>query len=746
MTSTTIAEPAGSAKEAGMVFRDTPSGHTPSTSHSRVIAGDILLAIFLGAVFTVVLTAWRGMVVLEAQTQSIRQIGVIKFLLDVIDGAGGKRVTAITFVVATGIAIAVALNKKIVGMVLYRFRYLIAAVVLVILVAFGLSGSSLGMWDRSLSGNQYIPGLFAGSPRGVRTDEWALFTAMTFSQFNDPTGQLQYFSSVFRGVPTDMFIIYGQPVWDIAMIFRPFQWGYLVLGLEHGLSFFWFGRLIALFMATFEFSMLLTRRSKPLSLGLAALISFAPVVQWWFSINGFVEMIVFTEVIVICMHAFFSTDTVWKKALLCVPLIISTGGFAFTLYPAWEIPMAYITCALLVGVLVADRNSLHVELKKDLPILAAGIVILSIGMGYVMWKSGDTISAVMNTAYPGKRANTGGGMGTLSVRYPISYFLPYLSSKETLHFGGADGGTMFIDFFPLGLIASFWVLCKEKKRDGVLIASLVPTILFAVYVYAGMPEWLARVTLLSHSISPRCAVQLSLLNLLLLFRAVALMERGLKPYFAAIISAVCAVAVVIGCHFVEPEAMGWIKCVVAAIIVFAAMMTFLLKQPALIAVACCFTALVAGLPVNPLQQGVAPVTDNAVIRDIRKVVESDPKAKWFSAVAWQSNATTLAGAHTINATNTYPNPELWKTLDGDESNSEIWNRYAHIQATVTSEPTKYELKQVDVIGMQINPHDLVKLDAEYVLVNAEESKRALDASGLYSQIETEGGYSIYQRK
>lgn len=704
---------------------------------------DFLLAGCITVVITVILTAWRGMDALYGQTQSIHDAGVWNVLRDVLLTAG-RGFALMTFVITLFVSFVVLTNKQWAGAWLYRFRYPVALALLIVLVAWGVSGSSLGMWDRTLSGTSDTPGLLAGSPRGTRTDEWALFTAMTFAQFNDPTGQLQYFSSVFRAVPTDMFIIYGQPVWDIAMIFRPFQWGYLVLGLEHGLAFFWFGRLIALFMATFEFGMLLTRRDKSLSLGLAVLIAFAPVVQWWFSINGFVEMIIFTEVIVLCMHEFFVTDVIWKKSLLCVPLIICAGGFAFTLYPAWEIPMAYVMCALLIGVLVADRGSLQFEARRDLPILGIGIAVLAIGMGYVLWKSGGTISAVMNTAYPGKRANTGGDVSSILTRYPISYFLPYLSSSAPLRFYSADANAMFVDFFPLGFLASMWVLCKERKRDAVLIALLIPAMLFSVYVSVGMPEWMARVTLLDHSIAFRCAVQLSLLNLLLLFRAVAVMDGGAQACIAVPVAGALAVLVTVGCRLIEPGVMGWVKCAIAVMIILIGMTVFLMRKTKLIAVFCCFTALVAGLPVNPLQQGIAPVSDNALIRDIRQIVESDPEAKWFSAVDWQSNAPTLAGAHTINATNTYPNPRLWRTLDGDGSNNEIWNRYAHIQAGVTLDPTSYELKRVDTITMRINPRDLVKLDAEYVLVNSEDSKHALEDSGLYRQVKAEGSYAIYR--
>ena len=33
-----------------------------------------------------------------------------------------------------------------------------------------------------------------------------------------------------------MFIVYGQPVFDLAIIFRPFHWDYVLLGLQRGLG------------------------------------------------------------------------------------------------------------------------------------------------------------------------------------------------------------------------------------------------------------------------------------------------------------------------------------------------------------------------------------------------------------------------------------------------------------------------------------------------------------------------------
>lgn len=720
-----------------------PSGNGARSFPQIII--DIVVACASGAVISSVLVVWRGMRVLYegSVSQSGGFVGLLHVAKSIVLDAGAW-FTLIAFLVSSLVALAIVRNKNVVGVAVYRFRYVIAIAILVVLVIFGLSGSSIGLWETTVTGHD-VDGLLAGVPRNSRTDEWAMFTAMTFAQFMDPSGELQYFSSVFRGVPTDMFILYGQPVWDIAIIFRPFQWGYLLLGLERGLAFFWFGRLIALFMATFEFGMLLTRNNKMLSLGFAALIAFAPVVQWWFSINGFVEMIVFMEIIVLCMRLFFMVQKIWQKLLLCIPLIIAAGGFALALYPAWEIPLTYVTLALLIGVLIDSRHDMRFLLKQDVPILLAGCSLLAAGLLYVMMKSHDAISATLNTAYPGSRINVGGGGLPLLLRSPFNYFAPYVAQSQSLTLP-VDAGSAFIDLFPLGIILAVFVLIKTKKCDAVLVALLVVAVFLGAYVCIGFPEWLAKVTLMSQSMSLRCVVVLSLVNILLLIRSITVMDDGIRLTVAVPVALACSVAVAIGCKYIEPEAMGRVKCAIVVLILFVGMLAFLRKRTSLVVAWCCATALVAGLPVNPLQQGLAPVTGNPVIQGMRKVVESDPDATWFSAVDWQSNMTALAGAHSLDTTNAYPNPEFWKKLGGDNSNSEIWNRYAHIHAAITDKDSNFKLIQPDAIEVKINPDDLRSLDVRYVLINDDTGKQVLDESGIYRQIVTEGNYSIYQRK
>lgn len=43
-------------------------------------------------------------------------------------------------------------------------------------------------------------------------------------------------------------MVYGQPSYAVATLFRPFLWGYLLLGAERGLAFFWDARMLCMML------------------------------------------------------------------------------------------------------------------------------------------------------------------------------------------------------------------------------------------------------------------------------------------------------------------------------------------------------------------------------------------------------------------------------------------------------------------------------------------------------------------
>ena len=166
------------------------------------------------------------------------------------------------------------------GEKIYQYRFLLVGIIFVFCVLLKVNGSSISCWNGYIG--QDTTGIILGKNRGIRSDEWAANTPMAFTQYyND----FKPISSIVRGTNTDIFIVYGQPVKDINIIFRPFQIGYLFLNQEMGLAFFWCGRWLALFLVTFEFGMLITKKHKKFSLVLAMMMTLSPTIQWWFAVN-----------------------------------------------------------------------------------------------------------------------------------------------------------------------------------------------------------------------------------------------------------------------------------------------------------------------------------------------------------------------------------------------------------------------------------------------------------------------------
>ena len=237
---------------------------------------------------------------------------------------------------------------------IYKYRYFIAIVLVVIGVLFSLHGSSISLWNTVYNTGVTDNGILFGNWRPIRSDEWAVTTPLIFSQFHNG---FEIFTDIIRGLPnTEVFSLYGLPVLNILEIFRPFHLGYLLLGFEKGLSFFWVGRFIALFLVTFEFAMIITNKNKRLSVIAAFMVSLAPNVQWWFATNGIVELFVFGELALILLYKYMNTENFKSRVLMLFFMMICAGGYIFILYPAYQIPMFYAFLFLAIYIIIDNKD------------------------------------------------------------------------------------------------------------------------------------------------------------------------------------------------------------------------------------------------------------------------------------------------------------------------------------------------------------------------------------------------------
>lgn len=651
----------------------------------------------------------------------------------------GSLVVVLLFLL-TGIIIHLAGAHR-----LFKNRYYIAAALFVISVILGLNGSSIGMITQYLGGQDND--ILFGISRGIRSDEWAIFTPFSWSQYHG-TEPFSYFSDIIRATDTDVFLEYGQPICSFLMIFRPFQIGYLFLPVANAMAFFWAGRLITLFMVSFEFGRLITEDKRRVSVIYAFALTFAPAVQWWFAINGFVEMLIFMQLSIIMFDLFLKATSMVKKSIYIMIIAVCAGGYVLTMYPAWMIPLAYILLAFIIWTFIKNRKTYKFN-KFDLIPMAAAALILAVSAYTVYKNSANTIEILSSTVYPGKRVSTGGGEWTSLFNYVNSVWLPLTESGTYLN---TCESAFFISLSPIGFLLYIYYAVKAKKNDLLSIMLILISVFLGIYCIAGFPEILAKITMLSYTFTNRALVILTLSDLLLLVRAVHLVikaELKISLPVAAAASVIAAAGLTYAGYLINKDfftmRMLFIELVLTALTVFAvtACISHERIRPAglfcLIAV-----ILLSGILVNPIRKGVDSISDLEVLQGVSSIVQNDPDAVWIiEEVAYPyNNFLIMEGARTINSTNVYPNLELWESIDDGEDDSAVYNRYANIQIfyNEANEHEEFELLYPDNFAVALNREELDELNIDYIFT----TNGSYEDSGEFELIYSCNGFFIYK--
>ena len=596
-----------------------------------------------------------------------------------------------------------------------RNRFALAAAVLLLAVALELHGSSIGMWNRHVPNAAEEPPLL-GVERPIRADEWAVFTPMTLAQsFAEPAWP--YFNGIPRAARTDMFSVYAQPVRHPLAIFRPFLAGHVLLGFGRGLSFFWFGRWIALFLAMYGLFRLSTDGDRPLSAVAALLVVLSPVVQWWGAINALAEMLVFGSLFVLCLDRFMAGRRLRERWLPIVGMGYAGVSYAMTLYPAAMVPLAYVFAALSVWVVVRRAG----DFRADAATWAFAAVAAAAAAGCLAWYlalSADSFRTMGETVYPGQRLDCGGGFARGFGLSLGALFFPWTS--HWVEDGNVFEWAAFLDFCPLGVGLFAFLRFRRGVRDPLSLCLVSAFVLLSLYCVAGFPRWLADATLLSRSMARRAFVALGFVQLLLLVRSVSLLSPSLSIGRSAAAAAATGLVSAGLAHLAYPTYLSPGRlAALGALAGLSALCLLRFREGRRASSA--FLALVAvamGGFVNPVQHGDAGVPDSALNRAIRSVAGSSEGAWLVESEPFPMNQyPLLAGAPTVNAGNLYPAVGRWRDMDPTERYREVWNRYAiEIRADlVPGEGPSFELTTPDSFRIGLPPEALPRLGVRHVL-------------------------------
>ncbi|MBO5468956.1 MAG: hypothetical protein J6A03_04290 [Lachnospiraceae bacterium] len=629
--------------------------------------------------------------------------------------------------------------KREICVTIFKYRYLIAAILFAFCVFFELNGSSIGIWCQKYGVKD--ANLLLGISRLIRSDEWSVSTPMMLSQYYNAAGRFPYFSETIRGTLTDVFLEYGQPVKSIAMIFRPFYLGYLLFSSSKGISFFWVGRWIALFMVSFEMGRLVTKDNRILAVMYAFLIAFAPTVQWWFAINGLVEMLICLQLSIVMFWKYLNESKFLYKIIYSIVIMICAGTYVLTMYPAWQISLAWVLVALIIWVIAENYEIIKIRLQDTILIGIELIVMFGI-IGYVVYQSWNTIKAITGTVYPGSRFETGG----LDI-YELFSYIPNIWASITEKGMAANvcESARFIDFFPICYVLPILVLFVDKNKDKFIMILIFFSLFLGVYCFIGFPSWLAKITLLSNCQAGRAIIAYEFINILLLIRSVAIIKAQIKYWVAILLSIICSSVGVLICKTYDFSIFNY-KVAIVTMFIFGICTYCLLTRFRYGYILICLLMLFTGGLVNPIRKGVDCVNAIDRLKQIQEVQNQDTGALWvIDGDIPEGNLGIMVGAATVNSTNVYPDLDRWHLIDQSREYEDVYNRYAHIKIDIIeSEHSEFELTSPDAFTLHISLDDLNKLGVKYISTDNDILEQYKTNCCIVKKVKDDERYNVYQ--
>lgn len=601
-----------------------------------------------------------------------------------------------------------------------KYRYLIALIVFITLVACKINFSSVDSWQTYIFGGDKVDGVIFGQYRTIRSDEWAIQTPYAISQAQADG----YYNLHNENIGEGANMILGEaPVFDITILARPLLWGYMLFGAEYGFSWYWSLKVIMIFMVSLELAIMLSKKDRALSIAGAIWLALTPGLMWWLS-TAIADSYIFGFTIVILFN-YYINNLDWKlrkKILIAIAMALAIPAFAFALYPAIQIPFALIMAVFIIGGFVKHWKELK---KQDFIIMGTTILVALLLIARFIIISWNDIMLMTSTVYPGARFETGGDVGIITTfaQAFLSIFTPYVDLLKN------PCESAFAIFPLIGLAIIIIYNIKNIKQNikkvdtWILIALVLLFAIFAIYVFIGLPKILSGATLLYLSPAKRTKVVLGILGIMLCIIFLKKMSDKKAQIFkwwqAGIISAIVVAIIYLilrASEYYHTETLTYARYLIIFAIAFFMTYSFIRVHKKTFCVIIIAVSIMAGATINPIVRGIDVLNKTELATQIQKVVEQDKGAKWIALNNVYAQYLMANGAKTLNGVNRYPNYKMIDVLDPNKEYEEIWNRYAHIIIDLGYE-TKFELAAKEVYILTLTYEDIKKLDIKYLYVH-----------------------------
>jgi hypothetical protein len=603
-------------------------------------------------------------------------------------------------------------------------------IVILLISAFGISGSSVGTYDFNAFPNDNAKkDTILNSPQPIRSDEWLVNTQFVISQYS--TGFPRINKSIGEG--QDMSVVLDVPYKDWSIFFKPLNllFFFLPLNIAFALKWWLMGYLLVIS------SYLLFLRFMPNKIMLSILLSlslfFTPMIQWWYQYITLAPIYMGIFILLV-LFRLYEAKSIKLVSILTVLLAYLMTVFALIMYPPFQIPIVLIVLFLYVGFLISktDNNYLH-TIKKQMPVALAIIASLILMIVFYLTRS-DAIQSILGTSYPGERSIISGGFPIQHL--VINYLQPIIQSSGNIgsyailaNTNQSEASFFVLPIFSLLFIATLILYrlnnLKKIKDNSILVAGIFVISIFISRISVPMFNELYKFTGLNIVPHNRLLLGLGLISVLLVAISVgvAIKERisftRNQIWLTVLMTAILSTIGLAYAYNVMPTFMP--HYVISALLsIFPPIFVYLIldKKYTLALTTLLVLSIISTIFINPLEINIDEVNNKQLSNTIKKMHQDNPGYRWVtSGQSELTNYVQANGGSSISGVYSYPQLNIWKSFPNQDK--DIYNRYAHVIFNISDDfPTpQLKLKQADVFIVNISSCDpfFKKYNVKYIL-------------------------------
>ncbi|WP_088834218.1 DUF7657 domain-containing protein [Paenibacillus tyrfis] len=601
--------------------------------------------------------------------------------------------------------------------VIFKYRYALAFLIFLLLVLSKIHVSSIGLWDNFISNkNQVQSTTLVGKGRDIRSDEFLVHTPWVLAQ--NENENFFPIRNLNIGSNGHSMIALNAPTLSPDIIGKPYFWGFLLLGKDYGLSWYWNFKIIMLLLLSFEICLFLTR-NKFLSLVGAFWIALSPSIQWWFDTPAaVVELIILAQGMIVSGIYFFKHYSNTRYRILSMILFtMSAIGFTTLLYPPLQVSLGYLVLIFWFFMIYDNKKKLFIINKYELITAVTCFVVLLISIGSFIYYSLNDFMLLTKTKYPGDRFVTGGSINITDLQtYLINWLLPF----KNVNFSNSSELSNYYNFLPLILLV-FFRLYKYEKYNKKLIVGLYCYLLFQVsWLFVVYPKFFAKISFFSYVTEKRLAYMvLGLTSVYISIWLASIVEKN-KPFRSIEkIGIVTLIGIVYFYSIWHTDMLKYLTIGIATLtIVYFLSLNYLLLSGRVRIFGTIFLILIfiSGVTVNPISRGTESLYEKPITKKVLEIKKQYPNEKWGAANSiFNGQLLVSLGINTFNSVHFYPDMNMWKKLDPDGKYEDIYNRYAHVLFMITEEKTNFKLMQQDVMQVNVNLQDIPITGISFIL-------------------------------